>query len=107
MGMSGIVHMEGSLILASEQDGWSSHFQSGVGILVADSTHRRLVEGAALQIGLSATIVEHAELDPVSLAGFELIVVDEPFASEIRQSLLERERRGGGHQSIHHRRASG
>ena len=96
MGMSGIVHMEGDPILTSEQDGWSSHLQSGVGILVADSTHRRLVEGAAVQIGLLATIVEPAELDTVSLAGFELIVVDEPFASDIRQALLERERRGGG-----------
>ena len=96
MGMSGIVHMEDGAVLASGQEGRSPYVQSGVGVLVADSTHRRLVEGAAVQIGLSATIVEFTKLDPVSLAGFELVVVDETFASEIRQALLERERRGGG-----------
>ena len=96
MGMSGTVHRKGGPTLASGQDGWSSHVQSGVGVLVADATNRRLVEGAAVQIGLSATVVDHTKLDPVSLAGFELIVVDEPFASEIRQALHERERRGGG-----------
>ena len=96
METSGMVHMESGPILAPGQEGRSFHVQSGAGVLVADSTHRRLLEGAALQIGLSATIVELTELDPVALAGFELIVVDEPFASEIRLALLERERRGGG-----------
>ncbi len=96
MGTSGITHTEVGPILASEQDGWSSQLQSGVGILVADATNRRLVEGAALQIGLSATTVERTELATASLADFELIVVDEPFASDVRQALLERERRGGG-----------
>ena len=96
MGMSARVHREGGPILAADQGGWSSDIQSGAGLLVADSTNRRLLEGAAVQVGLSTTIVEHAKLDPVSLAGFEIIVVDEPFAPEIRQALLVRERRGGG-----------
>ena len=95
MAMSGIEHREDSPILAAAQEGWSSHAQSGVGILVADPTHRRLFEGAAIQIGLSATIVEQQEFDPGLLGGFEVVVADESLASQIRVALLERERQGG------------
>ncbi len=96
MERSAIAPLEGGSTLTSGQEDWFSRVQSGAGILVADSTHRRLVEGAAVQIGLFATILEPTELDPASLAGFELIVVDELFASEVRQALLDRERRDGG-----------
>ena len=96
MGTSGTANVEDGPLLASGQEDQFLHASSGVGILVEDSTHRRLVEGAALQIGLSATIIERAALDPVSLAGFELVVVDEALASELRLALVERERRGAG-----------
>ncbi len=93
--------MESGSVPASGQDSLFSHVQSGVGVLVAEPINRRLVEGAALQIGLSATVIEQAEFNPLSLARFEIIVADEPFASQIRQALLEREHRGGGlHSSV-------
>ena len=82
-------------MLASDQD-VPSHAQTGVGMLLAELTHRRLFEGAALQLGLTTTLIESAEMNGRSLGNFELIVVDETAAPAVRQTLLEREHRGGG-----------
>lgn len=66
---------------------FSERFQGHrIGLLIADATCRRLIEGAATNLGLqpvSLTGEDSAE----SLATFEMVIADEPAARELRQRL--------------------
>ena len=84
--------MEVDSILASSQEDWPTRIQSGLAILVADTTQRRLIEGAAVLLGLSVTVFEKHNFELGALRGFEMVVADEPLASETRTALMDRER---------------
>jgi PAS domain S-box-containing protein len=67
---------------------------AGVGILIHDPIHRRLVEGASIHLELEPKILEEGSLDLESLSRFELIVAEEVLAREIRHRLLSRDETG-------------
>ncbi len=70
--------------------------QGGVGLLIADSMMRRLVESASIHLELATEMLEVDRADPATLARFELIVADEPVAVEVRRRMLDREQGGEG-----------
>jgi PAS domain S-box-containing protein len=74
--------------------------RSGVGILIADIIHQRLVETASVQLELetvhfdpSAFIAmqDALEAETARLAALEIIVADQPIAARIRELLARRE----------------
>ncbi len=89
------MHVDNVSILTIDQKSLSASPQSGVGILVADPTHRRLLEGASVHLGLSATIVPPDANPLLSLGNFEVLFADEHLATELRLVLREREQHHG------------
>jgi PAS domain S-box-containing protein len=54
------------------------------GIFVEDGIHRRLIEGAAVNLNLEPLILDHADLDTDRISNFELIIADEHIARKLR-----------------------
>lgn len=67
----------------------------GVGIVIADSMIRRLIESASIHLELVPHVLEPNDLDSADLAKFGLVVADESIALKIRKN-LEMEHRGDG-----------
>ncbi len=88
--------MAASFSRASTQEAWPANLRSGIGVLVSDPSHRRLIEGAAVQLGLSATVLDPDALDVEALGSFEMIVADEQVALNIRVDPLAKERQAAG-----------
>lgn len=58
-----------------------------IGISIADSIHRRLVEGVSAQLGLVPVFLDEADLShPERIAGVELLIADESRALRFRQA---------------------
>ena len=68
---------------------------AGAAVIVADALSRRLVEAAAVQLGLVATVFDDLPAIGV-LEAFELIVADEPAARVVREKLTAGEQRDEG-----------
>jgi PAS domain S-box-containing protein len=82
--------LEGSLDLQSEGDAALESLGQafGIGILIADSLNRRILEGAAVQLDLNPVILTQHSLNASLLNALELVITDASSADHIK-SLLD------------------
>ena len=62
-------------------------------MLIADPTHRRLIESASTHLELATEELDASELTVSQLIHFELIMVDEPLARKVKAVLATNEER--------------
>jgi PAS domain S-box-containing protein len=74
----------------------TNEVEAGIGILISDPMYRRLIETAAAHLELRAVELDREDLEFAALAGFELIVAEEPYARQIQALQAERERQSAG-----------
>lgn len=63
--------------------------RTGMGVFIRDATHRRLIQGAAIQLDLSPLILDENLLSPEGLMKLELIVADWEAIPQIRSVMAE------------------
>ena len=60
-----------------------------VGLLIEDPTCRRLIEGVTINLDLTPSILERAELDAARITNFELLIADADVARSLRPVIQE------------------
>ena len=84
-------HQELLLLMGDGQSGTTAEREvdsrSKLGLLLADSVARRLIEGLSVQLELDSVILQRQGLVTEPLTAFDMIVADEEIAAEVRERL--------------------
>jgi len=69
----------------------ADHRTASVGILLLNQANQRLIEEAALRLGLTSIALDEITLNAAELAEFELVIADASIATVVQAMLADRE----------------